>query len=83
MYATRTTFAAATAVMAAKVELPMDASRSEDDAKGSRQRRTVPYVLLRCEIRCDRDDTERETEEDKLEKYPRAVDGTPNEWEKP
>ena len=30
MYATRTTFAAATAVMAAKVELPMDASRSEE-----------------------------------------------------
>ena len=28
MYATRTTFAATTAVMAAKVELPMNASRS-------------------------------------------------------
>ena len=34
-------------------------------------RRTVTYVLLRCEIRCDRDETERETEDDKLEKYSR------------
>lgn len=69
MYATRTTFAATTAVMAAKVELPMNvnASRSgEREAEGwkvrARRRRTVPYVLLRCEVRCDWDDTERETE---------------------
>ena len=48
---------------------------------GPRQeRRTVPYVLLRCEIRCDWDDTERETEDDKLEKYSRAADGTNALW---
>lgn len=41
-------------------------------------RRTVPYVLLRCEIRRDWDDTEREAEEDKLEEYSRAADGTPS-----
>lgn len=83
MYATRTTFAATTAVIAAKVELPMNASRSEErrgvEVERARHapRRTVPYVLLRCEIRRDRDDTEGETEEDKLEKYSRAADGTP------
>jgi len=89
MYATRTTFAATTAVMAAKVELPMDAKQVRRETRGGRSAcakthdaRTVPYVLLRCEIRRDWDDAEGETEDDKLEKYSRAADGTPRGWEK-
>lgn len=56
--------------------------RREAQSRRSAPRRTVPYVLLRCEIRCDRDETERETEQDKLEKYSRPADGMPHGWEK-
>jgi hypothetical protein len=39
------------------------------------RRRTFPYELLRCKIRCNREDTERQTKDDELEKYSLAVDG--------
>jgi hypothetical protein len=38
------------------------------------RRRTFPYVLLRCEIRCNREDTKRQTKDNELEKYTLAVD---------
>jgi len=77
MYATRTTFAATTAVMAAKVESPrmQRVRRGRVIRVDDLQRRTIPYVLLRCEIRSNRDDTERQTEDDELEKYSLAVNG--------
>lgn len=75
MYANRTTFAATTAVMAAKVELPrmQRVRRGRVIRVGDLQGRTIPYVLLRCEIRSNRDDGERQTEDDELEKYSLAV----------
>ena len=85
MYATRTTFAATTAVMAAKVELPgMECKLRSLSRKGGKicERRTIPYVLLRGEIRCNWDDTERETEDNELVQYSRAVGGTCHEWQK-
>ena len=77
MYATRTTFAATTAVMAAKVESPrmQRVRRGRVIRVDDLQRRTIPYVLLRCEIRSNRDDAERQTEDDELEKYSLAVNG--------
>jgi hypothetical protein len=77
MYATKTTFAATTAVMAAKVESPRKQRvrrRRVVGANGTR-RRTFPYELSRCEIGCNREDTERQTKDDELEKYTLAVDG--------
>jgi len=77
MYATRTTFAATTAVMAAKVESPRKQRVRRGRVAGvdGTRRRTFPYVFLRCEIRCNGEDTERQTKDDELEKYSLAVDG--------
>jgi hypothetical protein len=77
MYATRTTFATTTAVIAAKVE----SSRKRRVRKvrvvgvNGTRRHTIPYVLLRREIRCNWEDTERQTKGDELEKYSLAVNG--------
>jgi hypothetical protein len=67
-----------------KRRVAWDASGQEESRgmEDTCERRTVPYVLLRCEIRCNRDDTERETEGDELVQYSRAVGGTSRGWEK-